>query len=123
MPLHVAVVMDPIGSIKIAKDTTFAMLLEAQRRGHALHYVVPGGLGSADGRALARLAPLQVRDDPERWYELGPARTVPLAEMDVVLMRTRPAGGPRLPARQPDPVPGPGPGRAGGRTIRAACAT
>ena len=49
MPLHVAVVMDPIGSIRIAKDTTFAMLLEAQRRGHHLHSVVPGGLGVAGG--------------------------------------------------------------------------
>lgn len=44
MPLNVIVVMDPIAHIKIAKDTTFAMLLEAQRRGHALHYVRPGGL-------------------------------------------------------------------------------
>ena len=44
MPLDVVVVMDPIGSIKIAKDSTFAMLLEAQRRGHRLHYVLPGGL-------------------------------------------------------------------------------
>ncbi|HCV96640.1 MAG TPA: glutathione synthase, partial [Stenotrophomonas sp.] len=41
MPLNVIVVMDPIANIKIAKDTTFAMLLEAQRRGHALHYVSP----------------------------------------------------------------------------------
>ena len=44
MPLDVIVVMDPIGSIRIAKDSTFAMLLEAQRRGHRLHYVLPGGL-------------------------------------------------------------------------------
>lgn len=43
MPLDVIVVMDPIGSIKIAKDTTFAMLLEAQRRGHRLHYVTLAG--------------------------------------------------------------------------------
>ena len=44
MPLDVVVVMDPIGSIRIAKDSTFAMLLEAQRRGHRQHYVLPGGL-------------------------------------------------------------------------------
>ncbi len=49
MPMNVVVVMDPIGTIKIAKDSTFAMLLEAQKRGHALHYVVPGGLGMAGG--------------------------------------------------------------------------
>ena len=45
MVLDIVVVMDPIGSITIAKDSTFAMLLEARRRGHRLHYVVPGGLG------------------------------------------------------------------------------
>jgi glutathione synthase len=90
MPLHVAVVMDPIGSIRIAKDTTFAMLLEAQRRGHHLHYVVPGGLGVAGGRAVARSAPLSVRDDPQSWYSLGEAASGPLAAMDVVLMRCDP---------------------------------
>ena len=90
MPLHVAVVMDPIGSIRIAKDTTFAMLLEAQRRGHHLHYVVPGGLGVAGGRAVARSAPLAVRDDPASWYSLGEASSGPLASMDVVLMRRDP---------------------------------
>ena len=48
-PLDVVVVMDPIESIKTAKDSTFAMLLEARRRGHRLHYVRPGGLaGSID---------------------------------------------------------------------------
>ena len=50
MVLDIVVVMDPIGSIRIAKDSTFAMLLEAQRRGHRLHYVVPGGLGVRDHR-------------------------------------------------------------------------
>ena len=90
MPLQVAVVMDPIGSIKIAKDTSFAMLLEAQRRGHALHYVAPGGLAVAGGRAVARMADLSVRDDPADWHTLGACSTRPLAEMDVVLMRTDP---------------------------------
>lgn len=90
MPLHVAVVMDPIGAIKIAKDSSFAMLLEAQRRGHRLHYVVPGGLGIGDGRAMARSAALTVRDDPAGWHTLGDVRTHPLAEMDAVLIRTDP---------------------------------
>jgi glutathione synthase len=65
--------MDPIGSIRIAKDTTFAMLLEAQRRGHNLHYVLPGWLGAAMGEAVARMAPLAVRDDPAGWFTLGVA--------------------------------------------------
>jgi glutathione synthase len=90
MPLQVAVVMDPIGAIKIAKDTTFAMLLEAQRRGHRLHYVAPGGLAVADGRAVARMAELSVREDPAGWYTLGDYRTRSLAELDVVLMRVDP---------------------------------
>ena len=54
--LDVAVVMDPIGTIRIAKDSTFAMLLEAQRRGHRLHYVLPGGLGLRGRAAQARHA-------------------------------------------------------------------
>lgn len=50
MALSVAVLMDPIGAIKIAKDTTFAMLLEAQRRGHALLYMEHGDLAVRDGQ-------------------------------------------------------------------------
>ena len=90
MPLHVAVVMDPIAKIKIAKDSTFAMLLEAQRRGHQLHYVVPGSLGAADGRPMAMLAGLTVQDDPSDWYKLTKPELKALTDMDVVLMRTDP---------------------------------
>ena len=90
MPLDVVVVMDPIGSIKIAKDTTFAMLLEAQRRGHRLHYVRPGGLSLRDGRALAAAAPLRVRDDTAGWYELGDFAGLAFGPGQVVLMRKDP---------------------------------
>ena len=90
MPVHVAVVMDPIGTIKIAKDTSFAMLLEAQRRGHHLYYVLPGSLMVIEGRAFAQLAALQVSDNPADWYSLGAAAVRPLAEIDVLLMRTDP---------------------------------
>ncbi|HEY9541103.1 MAG TPA: glutathione synthase [Luteimonas sp.] len=90
MPLDVIVVMDPIGSIKIAKDSTFAMLLEAQRRDHRLHYVIPGGLSLHGGEAVAQVAPLAVRDDPGAWFELGqPSRRTP-GPGDVVLMRRDP---------------------------------
>lgn len=88
--LDVVVVMDPIGSIRIAKDSTFAMLLEARRRGHRLHYVLPGGLELAGGRARARTAPLEVRDDPSGWFELGEPALRPLGRGDVVLMRRDP---------------------------------
>ena len=90
MALDVAVVMDPIEKIKVAKDSTFAMMLEAQRRGHRVHYVLPGGLSLDGPRAMARLAPVQVRDQTVDWFTLGEARTTPLADLDVVLMRTDP---------------------------------
>src|SRR5690606_15134963 len=90
MPLDVVVVMDPIGSIKVAKDSTFAMLLEAQRRGHRLHYVTPGGLSMDGGRPRALAAPLEVRDDASDWYTLGTAAQRGFGPGDVVLMRTDP---------------------------------
>jgi glutathione synthase len=82
--------MDSISTIKVAKDTSFAMLLEAQRRGHALHYMEQGDLGLRDGVPFARLAPLSVRDDPSGWYTLGERHWRDLSEMDVVLMRKDP---------------------------------
>ena len=90
MQLNVVVVMDPIGEITVAKDSTFAMLLEAQRRGHALWYVRPGSLGMVQGQAHAELAALTVRDDPADWYELGHASHRALGEGDLVLMRKDP---------------------------------
>ena len=64
MTLSVGVLMDPIGAIKIAKDTSFAMLLEARRRGHALHYFEQGDLALRDGAPWARMAALDVREPP-----------------------------------------------------------
>ncbi|MGH8063463.1 MAG: glutathione synthase [Pseudoxanthomonas sp.] len=90
MPLDVVVVMDPIGSIKIAKDTTFAMLLEAQRRGHRLHYVRPGGLSLRDGKAIAQAAPLAVKDDKAGWFTLGETAPLAFGPGQVVLMRKDP---------------------------------
>ncbi|MFT3757149.1 MAG: glutathione synthase [Pseudoxanthomonas sp.] len=90
MPLDVVVVMDPIGSIKIAKDTTFAMLLEAQRRGHRLHYVRPGGLWVRDGRPFATVAPLTVKDDKAGWFTLGEFAELAFGPDQAVLMRKDP---------------------------------
>jgi len=88
--LDVIVVMDPIAQIKIAKDTTFAMLLEAQRRGHRLHYVRPGGLALEGGAAVAETAPLQVRDDPAGWFTLGSYTRTAFGPGQIVLMRKDP---------------------------------
>ena len=82
--------MDPIGSIKIAKDTTFAMLLEAQRRGHRLQYVIPGRLSLRDGVAQAQVAALTVKDDKAGWFTLGDTRTLTFGPGQVVLMRKDP---------------------------------
>ena len=88
--LDIVVVMDPIGSIKIAKDSTFAMLLEARERGHRLHYVLPGGLSLRDGVAQAHVSALQVMDDPDQWFKLGRPSHRAFAAGDVVLMRSDP---------------------------------
>jgi glutathione synthase len=90
MPRSVAVLMDPISAIKIVKDTTFAMLLEASRRGHSLYYMEQGDLALRDGAPWARLRPLTVKDDPAGWFTLGEARWTDLREMNTILMRKDP---------------------------------
>ena len=88
--LRLVVMMDPIASIKPAKDTTLAMLLAAQKRGWELWYAEQRDLWLRDGVAHARLRPIRVKDDPRAWFELGEAHTAPLAGFDVVLMRKDP---------------------------------
>jgi glutathione synthase len=85
-----AVIMDPIESAKPHKDSSLAMLLEAQHRGWEIHY---GGLSDIwlrDGEAFGRLAKLQVADDEANWFELGDVAVAPLGDMDVILMRKDP---------------------------------
>ena len=82
--------MDPIADIKFAKDSTLAMLLAAQARGFKLTYFEQRDLSLRDGRALGRARDLTVRADPESWFTLGEPRTMPLGELDVVLMRKDP---------------------------------
>jgi glutathione synthase len=89
-PLKLGVVMDPIGSINYPKDSTLAMLLEAQARGWELSYLELDDLFLRDGEARARLRALKVAADPKHWYELGAERIAPLSELDVVLMRKDP---------------------------------
>ena len=90
MSIKVGIVMDPVGSIIVKKDTTLAMMLAAQRRGWELRYMELGDLFVRDGAAHARMRSIQVRDDPHDWCTLGEAGTVPLASLDVVLMRKDP---------------------------------
>ncbi|MDR2871579.1 MAG: glutathione synthase [Xanthomonadaceae bacterium] len=90
MHSDIIVIMDPIESIKISKDTTFAMLLEGQRRGHRLFYVYPGGLSLRDGSAKAKAAPLSVQDIPGDWFKLKHPRELTLGREHTVLMRKDP---------------------------------
>ena len=87
---RLAVLMDPIGSINPAKDSTLAMMLAAQERGAELSYFEQRDLWVRDGRAMARLRPVTVRDDLRDWYSLGEAVVTRLADVDVVLMRKDP---------------------------------
>ena len=90
MTFSLGVVMDPIQTIKVQKDSTLAMLLEAQRRQCPLWYMEQQDLELLDGRCMARMRPLAVRDDPDDWFSLGEARTQALDRLDVVLMRKDP---------------------------------
>lgn len=87
---RLAVVMDPIGSIKPAKDSTFAMLLAAQSRGWTLLYLELGDIWLRDGVAWGRTRPVQVKEDIKNWFELGPESVEQLGDIDVILMRKDP---------------------------------
>jgi glutathione synthase len=90
MPIQIVVVMDPIASIKPAKDTTLAMMLAAQKRGWELWYAEQRDLWLDDGVAFGRLRPVQVRDDLKDWFTLGEPKVARLAEFDALLMRKDP---------------------------------
>jgi glutathione synthase len=82
--------MDPIADLKYAKDTTLAMLLAAQARGHGLWYLTQSDLYLRDGVARGRARALTVKADPGGWYTLGDANDLPLGDFDVILMRKDP---------------------------------
>ena len=90
MSLTVAVQMDPIEKIRIAGDSTFALLLEAQARGHRLLYYTPDRLSMRDGKVVAQVQPLAVRDVEGDHYGVEAAERLDLARVDVVLMRQDP---------------------------------
>ncbi len=89
--LGMAFVMDPIAGIDIEKDTTFALMFEAQRRGHRLFHLEPHELGVDGGRAMARVRPLELRRTIGDHFTLGTPRTVALDDAaDVVFQRKDP---------------------------------
>ncbi|WP_150046646.1 MULTISPECIES: glutathione synthase [Methylomonas] len=90
MALKFGMVMDPIDRINIKKDTSFAMLLEAQARGWELHYIELGDMYLHNGQTYARTRVLTVQRNPEQWFEFQSEQNLALAELDVILMRKDP---------------------------------
>ncbi len=87
---RLGVVMDPIGAINYAKDSTLALLLAAQARGFALAYLEMQDLLLRDGVPFGRLRALTVKADPKGWFSLGEAVLEPLSALDCLLMRKDP---------------------------------
>ena len=81
-------IADPLQSFKIYKDTTFAMMREAQRRGHTLAVCEPQHITWQRGsKVTARVCDIQLTADPVQWYAAQPERRAPLASFVAVLMR------------------------------------
>ncbi len=90
MAIRIGVVMDPIHTIKPAKDSTLAMLLAAQKRGWQVEYMLASDLYLQNGTACALRRNLSVRDTADDWFTLGDERDGPLSSLDVLLMRVDP---------------------------------
>ncbi len=90
MTVRLGVVMDPIGSIHVKKDSTLAMLLEAQARAWEIHYIETGDLGLRDGQPYARLRRLTLQRDRDPWFAFAGEAVLPLRELDAILMRKDP---------------------------------
>src|SRR6476661_5675067 len=90
MKLNVAVQMDPIARINIRGDSTFALLLEAQKRGHGLSYYTPDQLSLKGEDVVAPVQALSVRDEAGDHFTLGEPKRENLAQYDVILLRQDP---------------------------------
>lgn len=90
MTIKMGIIMDPIQDITLKKDTSFAMLLEAQRRGYELWYMEMDSLSLYQGESYGRMARLTVKEDPKHWYTLEAAERQPLSNLDAILMRKDP---------------------------------
>ena len=90
MPLNIAVQMDDWSTVNVDADSTFALMLEAQRRGHSLFVYLPTALTYDRGSILARGTPAQVQRDQANMAQLGKPEMREVADFDVVLMRQDP---------------------------------
>jgi glutathione synthase len=88
--MRIAFIADPPSSFKIYKDSTYAMMVEAVKRGHELHFMLQEGLMWKDGRILGESRRLTLTAKKDPWYEAAASKETPLAEFDAVLMRKDP---------------------------------
>ena len=88
--MKLGVVMDPIESINFKKDSTLAMMLEAQSKNHQIFYITTNSLFIDSGIAYASSSEIQLRDDPSDWFSLEEERVIRLKELDSILMRQDP---------------------------------
>ncbi len=90
MSLRIGILMDPIANIQVKKDTSFALLLSAQKRGHTLYYLEPTDIFLQAGNVMGSMRRLFVNDDPSHWFHLENSPTTPLTDLDLLLMRKDP---------------------------------
>ncbi|ELR65325.1 Glutathione synthetase [Photobacterium marinum] len=88
--IKLGIVMDPIESINIKKDSSFAMMMEAQRRGWEIHYMEMNDLSLEQGKAVARTRIVSLKEDPNGWFEFHGEQEIALSDLDAVLMRKDP---------------------------------
>ena len=88
--MKLGVVMDPIESINFKKDSTLAMMIEAQSKGHEIFYITPNALFINSGIAFASSAKIEVKDNPSDWFSLEEEKIIKLSELNSILMRQDP---------------------------------
>lgn len=88
--IKLGIVMDPISAINITKDSSFAMLLQAQQRGYEIHYMEMADLYLLEGEARASTKLLSVAQNKNNWYQFGSQQDIALGELNVILMRKDP---------------------------------
>jgi glutathione synthase len=90
MTIKLGVVMDPISQVNVKKDSSMAMMFEAQKRGYEIYYMEMKDLYLDQGQCRATAQKLKVFDDPQHWYELDDVNDIAVSELDAVLMRKDP---------------------------------
>ena len=88
--MKLGVVMDPIETINFKKDSTLAMMIEAQRKGHEIIYITPDSLFINSGISYASSNKMEVRNDPSDWFTKEEETIIELSELDSILMRQDP---------------------------------